>query len=145
MKFISGAELNRLLLYPDLVRALQESFASYYAHGWIIPQRTVAEIKQGTLITMPAADASHLGIKVITVFKANADKGIPVVQALYMLFEAATGTPLAQLDGDTLTARRTAATSALASKLLAREEASALSVLGAGLQGRAPFAARMRT
>ncbi|HEY3127918.1 MAG TPA: hypothetical protein VGL91_00530, partial [Acidobacteriota bacterium] len=145
MKFISGTELNRLLVYPDLVRALQESFARYRAHGWIIPQRTVAEIKQGMLITMPAADALHLGIKVITVFRANADKGIPVVQALYVLFEAATGTPLAQLDGDTLTARRTAATSALACRLLARKEASVLSVFGAGVQARAHIAALLQT
>ncbi len=145
MKIFSGAELNRLLPYPDLMQALQESFAGFRTQGWIIPQRSVVETKDGTMITMPAADRSHLGIKVVTVFKGNADKGLPVVQALYMLFDAATGTALAQLDGDTLTALRTAATSALASKFLARKDASVLSIFGAGVQARAHISALLQT
>ena len=62
----------------------------------------------------------------------NARRNLPGLHATYLLFDARTGVPLAQMDGDVITARRTAAASALAGSYLAREEAKHLVLVGAG-------------
>jgi ornithine cyclodeaminase/alanine dehydrogenase-like protein (mu-crystallin family) len=74
----------------------------------------------------------HLGVKTVTVFAANGARGLPSVHAVYTLFDAGTGVPLAQLDGAALTTRRTACVSALAASYLARDDATRLLVVGAG-------------
>ena len=73
--------------------------------------------------------------KLVTVFPGNDEVGLPSHQALIVLFEEDTGRPLAIMDGTHITAVRTAATSAVASKVLARAESSTLTILGAGAQG----------
>ncbi len=88
---------------------------------------------EGTLLLMPAwRPGRRLGIKTVTVFPGNAALGRPALHSTYLLFDAATGEPLAQIDGDEITARRTAAASALAASFLARPDASRLLVVGAG-------------
>lgn len=91
----------------------------------------------GTLLLMPAWGARLegkvlLGAKVVTVFPGNRARGLASVGSSYLLCDGATGQHLALLDGDVLTARRTAASSALAASFLARPEASRLLVVGAG-------------
>jgi ornithine cyclodeaminase/alanine dehydrogenase-like protein (mu-crystallin family) len=81
-----------------------------------------------------AKNPDILGIKVITIFHANGALGLPSHQGVVMLFDAKQGTPLLMLDAAEITAVRTAATSALATKLLAREDASHLAILGTGEQ-----------
>jgi ornithine cyclodeaminase/alanine dehydrogenase-like protein (mu-crystallin family) len=88
---------------------------------------------QGTALLMPAWQAGrHFGLKTVTVFPGNGALGLPAVHATYALFDANTGLPLALMDGSELTARRTAATSALAANFLARVDASRLLLIGAG-------------
>src|SRR5258708_36139608 len=77
-----------------------------------------------------------LGVKLVTVFPGNARRGESAVHATYALFDAATGLPLAMLDGTELTRRRTAAASALAARYLARPDATRLLMAGTG--GLAP-------
>lgn len=86
-----------------------------------------------TLLLMPAwSEGGYLGVKVVNVFPGNADRGLPAVTGVYLLFSAATGAVLATIDGAELTARRTAAASALAARYLARDDASRLLVIGTG-------------
>jgi ornithine cyclodeaminase len=85
------------------------------------------------LLLMPAWQLSGcMGVKLATVFPANAALGLPTVHAAYVLFDATTGVPLALLDGTELTRRRTAAASALACRYLARPDASRLLMVGTG-------------
>ena len=89
--------------------------------------------EQGTVLLMPAWRAGRrFGIKTVSIFAGNGARGLPAVHAVYALFDASTGVPLALLDGTELTARRTAAVSALAADFLARPDAQSLLLVGAG-------------
>ena len=78
-----------------------------------------------------------LGVKLVTVFPENPSaRGIPSVQAVYVLFDGTTGTPLAIMDGTELTYRKTSADSALGSRFLSRPDSHTLLMVGAG--GLAP-------
>lgn len=83
---------------------------------------------------LPLSNA--LATKLITAFPANVARGLPTIQAIIVLNDPESGVPLAVMDGATITGLRTAAASVLATRVLARPEASALAVLGAGLQAR---------
>ena len=102
----------------------------------------------GDLLLMPGVRDGTTGstVKVVTVLPENAALGRPTVQAVVLWLDAATGTPLAVLDGATITAMRTGAASGVATRLLARPDASSLGLLGVGAQAawqvRAVLAAR---
>ncbi len=76
-----------------------------------------------------------VGLKAVTVHQDNPHKGLPVIQAMVLVFDAPTGSPLALIDGEFITAMRTGAVSGLATKLLARENAKVVAIIGAGVQG----------
>ena len=103
-----------------------------------MPPRQVHEIGGGvTSLVMPAwTPGGHYGVKIVNVAAGNAARGLPALHASYLLHDAATGTPLALIDGDQITARRTAAASALAASWLARADARHLLVVGAGRVAR---------
>ena len=87
----------------------------------------------GTLLVMPAWRAgASLGIKLVTVYPDNTEKGLPAVAATYVLLDASTGVPKALLDGEELTLRRTGAASALASRYLSAPQAARLAMVGTG-------------
>ena len=102
--------------------------------------QTDAGTSPGTLLLMPAWSPQAIGVKTVTVMPGAAALGAGTVQASYLLLDRATGVPLALLDGEALTLRRTAATSALAARLLARADAERLLLVGAGRL--APWMAR---
>jgi alanine dehydrogenase len=125
-----AARLGRGPLIDALDRAFRSEFQApvrqHYAVG--NPQNA-----QDTLLVMPAWRAGAcIGVKLATVFPGNAARGRPAVHAMYALFDATTGEPLALLDGTELTRRRTAAASALAARYLANGESSRLLMVGTG-------------
>jgi ornithine cyclodeaminase len=130
MLVLDAAEVRARTPMPALVQAIGRAFAA----GAEVPQRHAHALPGDvSLLLMPAWRAGgRLGIKTVTVCPGNAARGLPGVQGLYSLFDAATGVPLALLEGSELTARRTAATSALAAGWLARADARHLLVVGAG-------------
>lgn len=101
------------------------------------PLRSIAETGAGSLILMPGAGPQGVGVKVVTWTAANAQRGLPLIGGVYVLFDGETQVPLAVIDGAALTALRTAAVSGLATRHLANPEASRLVVFGAGVQARA--------
>jgi ornithine cyclodeaminase len=111
------------------------------AAHWLPDRRGLLVAMPGGLFTAEEADGGILGVKVLTVFPANAAHGEESHQGAVLLFEAERGRPLAFLDAASITAVRTAAVSALATRLLAREEAGDLALLGAGVQARTHLAA----
>ncbi len=117
---------------------MERTFRSLAAGDTLQPLRSLMWLpdRSGILGMMPgyAQNPAILGIKIITIFHANGSLGLPSHQGVVMLFDAKQGTPLLLLDAAMITAIRTAATSALATKLLARPDASHLAILGTGEQ-----------
>ena len=133
MKIIDSASTCAALPFDNLIDALERMFAS----GCQVPPRhvhTVGDGKgaQGTVLIMPAWHGDYMGIKTVNIFPGNAARGLPGLFSTYVLYSAATGEPLAQIDGNEITSRRTAAASALAAKYLARPGARRLVVAGSG-------------
>jgi ornithine cyclodeaminase len=130
LRVYSAAEVHAALPWPALVRALEEAFV---AGDTEVPLRHVHALGEGgSLLLMPAWSAGALGVKLVTVMPQAAAQGLPTVQASYLLADRKSGAPLALLDGEALTVRRTAAASALAARHLARPDAKTLLVVGAG-------------
>ena len=134
LRVFSAEEIHARLDYGRLVGALREAFR---AADVTQPLRTSYDIGvSGTpahLLSMPAwRTGDVIGVKLVTVFPGNAAKGMGAVSAVYVLFDGSTGVPIAILDGEALTNRRTAAASALASDYLSRADAATLLMVGTG-------------
>jgi ornithine cyclodeaminase len=134
MKTFSAAQTRQALSFPLLITCLREMFIQ----GCEVPQRHTHTIQapdgqQGALLIMPAwCVDSYLGIKTVSVFPGNAQRNLPGLFSSYLLCDASTGAPLAHIDGNEITVRRTAATSALAASLLTPEQPQSLLIVGAG-------------
>ena len=134
MRLIDAAATRHALPFDALIPALRALFAQ----GCEVPPRQVNVIAEPgaaavTSLVMPAwVPGRHYGVKIVNIAPGNAARGLPGLHATYLLFDATTGVPLALLDGDQITSRRTAAASALAASWLARKEAHHLLVVGAG-------------
>jgi alanine dehydrogenase len=136
MLVLSRSEVEQLLDLDALLDALAAAHAELSAgKASLVPRVGAFADKAGILGAMPAyVPSSGLGCKLVTLFPGNADR--PTHQALIALFEPETGTPLALMDGTYITAMRTAAAAALATRLLARPDARVLAILGTGVQSR---------
>ena len=134
MRHFDAQATRDALPFDRLIAALRELFVQ----GCEAPLRHTHTLStpdggSGTLLIMPAwLPGRFLGIKTVSVFPGNAAHGLPGLFSTYTLYDAATGQPLAQMDGDQITARRTVAASALAASMLARPDARRLLVVGAG-------------
>ncbi|MGJ7508260.1 ornithine cyclodeaminase family protein [Variovorax sp. GT1P44] len=133
MKIFDADQTRAHLKFERLVPALREAFAGEAT----VPPRHVHSVEsgkdRGTVLIMPAwSDAGYLGIKTINIFPGNGARGLPGLHATYVLYDAHTGVPLAQCDGNEITAWRTAAASALGASFLAHPDAKRLLVLGTG-------------
>jgi len=140
MIFLNERQVAELLPIADVLNALERAFIAQARDEVRMPLRTIAPNADGLLGAMPAAiipAPAALGAKLVTVFHKNGARGLPTHQALITLFDADTGEPLAMMDGRFITQIRTAATSALATKALARAGASALAIVGTGVQAGA--------
>jgi ornithine cyclodeaminase len=132
---LNGDDVARLLSYADLVDALEAGHRSEPA----VARRVVfgPPGSDESFLALPAWQPGEaIGIKLVTVFPGNPAAGRASVQAVYVLFDGATGDPLALLDGTELTYRKTAADSALGARYLARDDVATLLMVGAG--GLAP-------
>jgi alanine dehydrogenase len=134
MRLLGLNETRAALPFRQLVEALRDMFAM----GCEMPVRHHHTVKvpgepDATLLLMPAwQEGGYIGVKTVTVFPGNSARGRMAVNASYALMSAETGETLAMIDGGELTARRTAAASALAADYLARKDASHLLVAGTG-------------
>jgi ornithine cyclodeaminase len=132
MRIFDAAATHAALPFERLIPALRALFAS----DCEVPPRQVHAIGGLTSLVMPAWTARHYGLKVVNIAPANPARGWPALHSAYLLFDAVSGAPLAQIDGAEITARRTAAASALAASMLARRDARHLLVVGAGRVAR---------
>lgn len=134
MLLLTETQTRHALPFPDLIDALADMFRT----GCVMPVRHHHDMEMdgepdATMLLMPAwTPGGFAGVKVVNVVPGNAERGLPAVSAQYLLSDARTGEMLALIDGGELTARRTAAASALAARYLARSDASHLLVVGTG-------------
>lgn len=141
--FLDDEQVTALTPWPALVDAIRDAFrnggASPARHHHPVPGNDREDV---TLLLMPAWDREGaLGVKLATIARSNAALGIPTLHGLYVLFSGETGVPRAVMDAGALTARRTAAASALASRYLSRPESKTLFMIGTGRVARQLIAA----
>lgn len=137
-KKANAVETENYLPFNKLINALERGFAT----GCVQPERCHLEIERKDqttpiMLLMPAwnkpdDDVRYLGVKIVNIYPDNRLKNLPGLTSTYMLYNGDTGEELAIFDGNTLTARRTAATSALAAHYLAPLQSNKLAVIGAG-------------
>ncbi len=139
MLILSRSEVERLLDVDELIEALAAAMSDLSAGRASSPPRVAAQVaeREAFFAAMPAylPSARALTSKLVSVFPQNTT--LPTHQAVIAAFDPETGEPTAFLDGTAITAARTAAGSALATRLLAREDATTLAILGTGVQARA--------
>jgi ornithine cyclodeaminase/alanine dehydrogenase-like protein (mu-crystallin family) len=133
MLVLSQHDVARLLDIDLLLERLERAFVALSAGRASVPPRVAAFVpERGLLAAMPGYVDGVLAAKLVALFPDHD----PSHQALIAVFDAGTGTPQAVMDGTHITAVRTGASSAVATRALAREDAGVLAVLGAGVQGR---------
>ena len=145
MLVLSRSDVEELLDLDQLVDALARAHVQLSAGEVSMPPRIAALVpeREALLGVMPAyVPGEALACKLVTLFPQNRDRHSH--QAAIMVFDHANGTPLALMDGTYITATRTAAGSALATRYLAREDARVLAIVGTGVQARAHATALLR-
>ena len=138
--FINKEKIAALLPMNECIGIMEKTFRALACGEIGQPLRNVMWLpgKKGLLGMMPghAAGLGIMGIKVITVFHSNREKGLPSHQGVVILFDANNGQPLMIFDALEITAIRTAAASAAATKLLSRDDSATLAIIGSGEQAR---------
>ena len=136
LRVISGREVRELLTYVDCVRVVEQAMKSVSAGQALLPLRQFMALPAGTgrLAWMPGqlADPPCFGIKLLSLYPGNAAVGLSSHVGLYVLYESEHGRPLAIMEASALTAVRTAAASVVATRALARPDASTLAIVGTG-------------
>nr|MBA3449764.1 ornithine cyclodeaminase [Chloroflexia bacterium] len=145
MLVLTRNQVRDLIPMPDAIALMKTAFAELSAGRTISPLRTVISLadRAGDALFMPAfvPAMDALGLKSVSVFRRNPERGLPVIHAIVSLVDPETGQPMAIMDGTYLTALRTGAVSGAAADLLARPESTVLVAIGAGAQGLTQIAA----
>jgi len=140
LRFLSAREVVQALPMARAIEAVKTAFRQLSDGQAVAPTRThiAALDPRGDALFMPSyiPAQGRMGLKIVTLYGGNAALGLPLVQAIVVVLDAATGTPVAILDGTSLTAIRTGAASGAATDLLARPDAAVVAVFGAGPQAR---------
>ena len=137
--FYDEPAVRKILRYEELIPAVERALIDFSSGKVVQPVRSILPVERhhGFFGVMPAVYGDIMGAKLVTFAPGNAGAGIPTHQGIIVVFRAATGEPIAVLDGRLVTEMRTAAVTAAATKLMADSNASALAILGSGVQARA--------
>src|SRR6516164_7820955 len=140
---LNEEQVRQHLRMADLIPVMEKALIDFSAGKVTQPVRSVINIDPpgGFLGLMPALTPDGLGLKAVTFYPSNTERGIPTHMATIFLVDPETGTPLAIMDGRLITEMRTAAVSAAATKLLASRDAKILAILGSGVQAHSHFEA----
>jgi ornithine cyclodeaminase len=148
LPFLDADAIRGAVPVADLLDAVEAAYRDVAAGRDRSPLRSHVALDAGDLLLMPGVRDGGTGasVKLVTVVPGNAERGLPTLHAIVVWLDAATGEPLALMDGATITAMRTGAASGVATRLLARSDSATLAVIGAGGQAewqiRAVLAAR---
>jgi ornithine cyclodeaminase/alanine dehydrogenase-like protein (mu-crystallin family) len=136
MLILNEAQVRDLLHLEELIPVVEQALIDFSTGSVQQPVRCVLPVPRhnGLWALMPAVYDDVMGVKLVTLYQGNAARGIPTHQASIQLFSSQTGEPLAVMDGRLITELRTAAVSAVATRLLAKPDARILAILGSGVQ-----------
>ncbi|MGC2636241.1 MAG: ornithine cyclodeaminase family protein [Acidobacteriaceae bacterium] len=136
MQYLEERKVRSLLTYEALIPAVERALIDLSAGRIRQPVRSILPVPEhrGIFALMPALDGELMGVKLVTVFPENTEQ--PTHQAVIQLLSTKTGEPLLGMDGRLITEMRTAAVSAVATRLLAHKDARVLAILGSGVQAR---------
>ncbi len=140
LRILSAEDVRRALPMTEAIEAVKSAFAQLSSGNANMPLRVPIEVPDhhGITLFMPGylARDDQMAIKIVSIFTGNIARGMPLIHALVVVVDPATGEPLAVMDGGSLTALRTGAASGAASDLLARPEARVVAIFGTGVQGK---------
>lgn len=149
MLILSEKEIQSLVDIEELTQALERAHIQYSTGKAVMPVRLVVPLPEikGRITSMPGylGEDKALGMKVVTYFPENPQRGLPIILATIMLYSAETGKLVALMDGAYITAIRTACASVMAARALANPETPLMAILGAGVQARAQIRALTQT
>lgn len=145
LKIITAEDVTRLLPMDRCIKAMEQAHSQVTRGAVELPQRLFTSLydKSGFLGVMPgsAADPSVFGTKIISLLPGNPSQDRPAIQGFVTLFDHSTGAPFTVIEGASITAIRTAAASGMATKALARKNATTHGVFGTGVQAGVHIAA----
>ena len=136
MEYFDEEKVRSLLTWEALIPAVERALIDLSLGKIQQPVRSILRVAEhdGIFALMPAVDGDLMGVKLVTFYEKNTTQ--PTHQAVIQLLSAKTGEPLVAMDGRLITEMRTAAVSALATRLFARKDARVLAILGSGVQAR---------
>ena len=145
--YLSRADVEKVALpIEEIIAAVEAVFREKGEGGTEMPPKIgIHPSPEAYLNAMPArvASAGAVGLKWVSIFAENLGRGLPAIGGLVILNDPENGLPLAAMDCIWLTAKRTAAASAVAAKYLARMDAENLAIIGCGVQGRSHLEAML--
>lgn len=140
MLILGAAQVRELIDMGEAIAAVERALVEFSSGHAVMPVRVTTQVPShtGLMLAMPAflGRTDALGSKIVTVYKDNPQKGLPIILAAVLVNDPDTGAVLALMDGTYLTAVRTAAASGVATRHLASPGPKVLAILGAGVQGQ---------
>jgi ornithine cyclodeaminase len=138
MLVLSADDVRRALPMRAAIDSQKRAYTALVTGEAALPLRTPVTVPDQNAVTlfMPARVGGDLGAKIVSVFPGNAARGLPMIHGVVIMVSAETGQPIALIDATYLTALRTGAASGAATELLARPDARAAAIFGAGAQAR---------
>jgi alanine dehydrogenase len=135
---LSSQEIQQLITLREVIEAVEEAFREKGEGKVQMPPKVYVSFEKGDFRTMPAylPAMGAAGVKIVNVHPKNPSLGLPTVMATILLLSPETGEPLAVMDGTWITAARTGAAGAIASRYLARRDSKEVGIVGAGVQAR---------
>ncbi len=140
---ITEPEVRRLFTFPKAIELAREAYMKLARREALNPQRVLLSLPGGAAVFfMPAYILGHrtVSVKVARANPENPTRSLPTVMLTVYVYDSQTGAELAQIEAETLTAIRTAASTAVATDLLAREDAETMGVFGSGREAEAHIA-----
>ncbi|MDV2989962.1 MAG: ornithine cyclodeaminase family protein [Dehalogenimonas sp.] len=131
---LTRRDVAHLLTMPETLSAVEGAFSAYASGTALMPPKAYLTLDNGDFRAMPAAVPGAAGMKWINVHLGNSSIGLPSIMGIIIYSDPNTGYPLAIMDGTEITAYRTGAAAAIASRQLAKRDARVLGLIGAGHQ-----------
>ncbi len=145
IRVLTADDVRSALSMSAAIDAVADAFAQLSAGKATMPLRSRFHTPKGVTLLMPAHlhESGDFAVKIVSVYADNPKLGLPTVAATVLAMDPKTGLPLALMEGDSLTALRTGAAGGVAARYLARADAQAVALFGAGVQARAQLQAVM--
>lgn len=145
IRLLSQSDIRQTMTMSHAIRLMEEAFVALSTGKVEAPLRTSISCDAGTMLYKPALlpESNTFGIKVVSIFPKNTNRGLPVTTGLMLVNDGETGLPLALLDAEYLTALRTGAASGLATRLLANPDTRTAALFGTGGQAECQLRAML--